>query len=59
MVDPAYFRPTEVELLLGDPAKAKAELGWEPTVTFSELVEEMVRGDMEAIGSVSLDKINN
>merc|ERR1711991_90228 len=51
MVDPAYFRPPEVELLLGDPAKAKAELGWEPTVTFSELVEEMVRGDMEAIGS--------
>lgn len=43
-VDPAYFRPTEVDLLLGDPSKAKAVLKWERKVTFPELVEEMVRG---------------
>ena len=36
-VDPRYFRPTEVELLIGDPAKAKAELGWEATTSFDEL----------------------
>ena len=47
-VDPRYFRPTEVETLLGDPAKAKAKLGWQPRVGFSELVAEMVRADLEA-----------
>lgn len=46
-VDPRYFRPTEVESLLGDPSKAKSELGWEPKITFSELVGEMMRCDME------------
>jgi GDPmannose 4,6-dehydratase len=45
-VDPRYFRPTEVDSLLGDPSKAKARLGWSPKVTFRELVSEMVRGDM-------------
>jgi len=45
-VDPRYFRPTEVETLLGDPSKAKKELGWEPKITFSELVAEMVRADL-------------
>ena len=45
MVDPRYFRPTEVETLLGDPAKAKAKLGWEPTTPFEELVREMVEAD--------------
>jgi GDPmannose 4,6-dehydratase len=45
-VDPRYFRPTEVETLLGDPAKAKARLGWEPKTPFSELVAEMVREDL-------------
>ncbi len=45
-VDPRYFRPTEVETLLGDPSKAKEELGWEPKITFSELVAEMVRADL-------------
>jgi GDPmannose 4,6-dehydratase len=44
-VDPRYFRPTEVETLLGDPTKAKAKLGWEPTTTFAELVREMVQSD--------------
>ena len=46
-VDPAYFRPTEVELLHGDASKAKRELGWEPVYTFMELVKEMVKADME------------
>jgi GDPmannose 4,6-dehydratase len=46
-VDPRYFRPTEVETLLGDPTKAKLKLGWEPKTTFEELVAEMVRADLE------------
>jgi GDPmannose 4,6-dehydratase len=45
-VDPKYFRPTEVDLLLGDPSKAKKELGWEPTYSFEELVHEMVDADL-------------
>ena len=47
-VDPRYFRPTEVETLLGDPTKAKEQLGWTPKVTFEELVAEMVREDLKA-----------
>jgi GDPmannose 4,6-dehydratase len=46
-VDPRYFRPTEVDLLIGDPAKAKAKLGWEPKVTFKELVKIMVNSDFK------------
>jgi len=46
-VDPKYFRPTEVETLLGNPAKAKEELGWTPKITFQELVTEMVQQDLE------------
>jgi GDPmannose 4,6-dehydratase len=46
-VDPRYFRPTEVETLLGDASKAKAKLGWTPKVTFAELVAEMVREDLK------------
>ncbi len=46
-VDPAYFRPTEVDTLLGDPSRAKEKLGWEPKITFDELVTEMVREDLE------------
>ncbi|WP_028580025.1 GDP-mannose 4,6-dehydratase [Desulfogranum japonicum] len=46
-VDPRYFRPTEVETLLGDPAKAKDKLGWTPSTTFEELVAEMVRSDLQ------------
>lgn len=45
-VDPRYFRPTEVETLLGDPSKAKAKLGWEPETSFETLVAEMVREDL-------------
>jgi GDPmannose 4,6-dehydratase len=44
-VDPRYFRPTEVETLLGDPSKAKALLGWEATTTFKDMVVEMVAAD--------------
>ncbi len=46
-VDPRYFRPTEVETLLGDASKARQELGWEPKISFSELVREMVREDLK------------
>jgi GDPmannose 4,6-dehydratase len=46
-VDPRYFRPTEVETLLGDPSKAKKNLGWEPKITFDQLVSEMVQPDLE------------
>jgi GDPmannose 4,6-dehydratase len=47
-VDPRYFRPTEVETLLGDPTKARERLGWTPKTTFKELVAEMVREDLKA-----------
>ena len=47
-VDPRYFRPTEVETLLGDPSRAKLKLGWEPKTSFDELVTEMVREDLKA-----------
>jgi GDPmannose 4,6-dehydratase len=46
-VDPRYFRPTEVETLLGDPSKARKLLGWTPKITFDELVAEMMRADLE------------
>ena len=47
-VDPRYFRPTEVETLLGDPTKAKQKLGWTPKITFQELVAEMVQADYKS-----------
>jgi GDPmannose 4,6-dehydratase len=47
-VDPRYFRPTEVETLLGDPTKAKQKLGWTPKITFDQLVAEMVREDLKS-----------
>jgi GDPmannose 4,6-dehydratase len=47
-VDPRYFRPTEVETLLGDASKAKDKLGWVPKITFQELVSEMMREDLKA-----------
>ncbi len=46
-VDPRYFRPTEVETLLGDPSKAKEELQWEPKISFESLVKEMTQADLE------------
>lgn len=45
-VDPRYFRPTEVETLLGNPLKAKEKLGWEPEITFQELVTDMIKHDL-------------
>ena len=46
-IDPRYFRPAEVDLLIGDPSKAKAKLGWEPKVQLPELVKMMVKNDIE------------
>ena len=56
-VDPRYFRPTEVETLLGDPSKAKAKLGWEPTTPFEELVREMVESDYNSAKRDSMVKL--
>jgi GDPmannose 4,6-dehydratase len=47
-VDPRYYRPTEVETLLGDPTKAQQNLGWKPKITFAELVSEMVKEDLKS-----------
>ena len=47
-IDPRFFRPTEVETLLGDASKAHRKLGWKPRITFRELVEEMIRSDYDA-----------
>jgi GDPmannose 4,6-dehydratase len=49
VVDPAFYRPAEVELLLGNPAKAREKLGWRPTISFEELVFEMVEHDMAEV----------
>jgi GDPmannose 4,6-dehydratase len=48
-VDPRYFRPTEVEALIGDPRKAHNKLGWRHRVTFDELVQDMVKADLDAV----------
>ena len=48
-VDPRYFRPTEVELLLSDPTKAKEKLGWVHTVSFKGLVEDMMKADLDLL----------
>jgi len=49
VIDEKFYRPAEVDLLIGDPAKAKSKLGWEPQVDFKSLVEMMVEADLEAI----------
>mgnify|MGYP006208097363 CR=1 FL=1 len=46
-VDPAYFRPTEVDLLIGDASKAREKLGWEPTCDLQQMIEEMIKSDLE------------
>jgi GDPmannose 4,6-dehydratase len=51
--DPRYLRPAEVELLIGDSTKARKQLGWEPSVTFQELVHLMVDADLQAVGQPS------
>ena len=48
-IDPAFVRPAEVNLLLGDATKAREELGWQPTVSFEELVTMMVDADLRAL----------
>eukprot|EP00928_Gymnodinium_smaydae_P003427 TRINITY_DN1122_c0_g1_i1.p1 TRINITY_DN1122_c0_g1~~TRINITY_DN1122_c0_g1_i1.p1 ORF type:complete len:357 (-),score=65.55 TRINITY_DN1122_c0_g1_i1:73-1143(-) len=59
-VSEKYFRPTEVETLLGNPKKAKEKLGWEPQISFKELVYDMMKHDLQQVGidmSVDVDKI--
>jgi GDPmannose 4,6-dehydratase len=46
-VDPRYFRPTEVDTLLGDPSKARRKLGWEQKISFKQMVKEMVDNDLK------------
>jgi GDPmannose 4,6-dehydratase len=48
-IDPRYFRPTEVDLLLGDPRKAREELGWTHTTSFRDMIAEMVRSDLKVV----------
>jgi GDPmannose 4,6-dehydratase len=55
-IDPRYFRPTEVETLLGDPSKAKQKLGWTPVITVQEMCAEMVREDLEQATKAALLK---
>ena len=55
-IDPRYFRPAEVETLLGDPAKAKQKLGWEPEITAQEMCAEMVVEDLKAAKRLKLLK---
>jgi GDPmannose 4,6-dehydratase len=57
-VDPRYFRPTEVETLLGDPSKAKAKLGWTPEITAQQMCAEMVAADLQAAKQHALLKAN-
>jgi GDPmannose 4,6-dehydratase len=57
--DERYLRPAEVDLLIGDPTKAKEKLGWQPSVTFPQLVNLMVDADLEALGIINGDKIKD
>jgi GDPmannose 4,6-dehydratase len=57
VIDPRYFRPTEVDELCGDPSKARDALGWEPATTFPELVRIMVAADLQAAGLDPADKL--
>jgi GDPmannose 4,6-dehydratase len=49
-IDPTYFRPTEVDELIGDASKARQKLGWKPKTSFAQLVKEMVAGDLAIAG---------
>jgi GDPmannose 4,6-dehydratase len=51
VIDPLFFRPAEVDRLLGDPSRAKADLGWEPKVSFEEMIAMMVDADLERLGN--------
>jgi GDPmannose 4,6-dehydratase len=52
-IDERYYRPAEVDLLIGDASKARSVIGWEPTYTFRELIKEMVAADLEALSTES------
>ncbi|MBT9160301.1 MAG: GDP-mannose 4,6-dehydratase [Dehalococcoidia bacterium] len=53
VIDPAFFRPAEVDVLLGNPAKAKAKLGWTPKTSLEQLITMMVDADMRRLGADS------
>ena len=55
-IDPRYFRPSEVETLLGDPSKAKKDLGWVPEITLDDMVQEMVAHDLSKAKQHALQK---
>ena len=57
-VDPRYFRPTEVETLLGDPSRAKQKLGWVPEITVQQMCREMVASDLQEAKRHALLKVN-
>jgi GDPmannose 4,6-dehydratase len=57
-IDSRYFRPTEVDLLLGDPSKAHRVLGWKHTVTFPELVDDMLKSDLDVIANETRERGN-
>ena len=57
-IDPAYFRPTEVETLLGDAGKAHRELGWRPEISFDEMVRQMIARDLEIAKRDALCRLN-
>jgi len=57
-IDPRYFRPTEVETLLGDPTKAKQKLGWVPEITLDQMIEEMAASDLTEAKKHALLKTN-
>ena len=49
VIDERFLRPAEVDLLIGDPAKAKRQLGWKPEITFEQMIERMVKSDIEKL----------
>jgi GDPmannose 4,6-dehydratase len=55
-VDPSYFRPTEVDLLIGDPTKSKTKLGWVPKYNLASMVKEMVQSDINRIRKIQILK---
>ena len=58
-IDPHYYRPAEVETLLGDPSKAKQKLGWEPLISAQEMCQEMVAHDLKEVMKKKLIQTNN
>ena len=57
-IDPRYFRPTEVDLLIGDPAKAREKLGWSATIAVRDLVREMVEADLLTMRVAPIERGN-